>query len=54
MAKKKKSGASFLIQGSVLAVASILVRLIGLVYRIPMTNVLGNEGIVYYSSAYKI
>ena len=40
--KSKASG--FLKQGSILAIASILVRVIGLVYRIPMANIIGNEG----------
>ena len=37
-----------------MAAAGILVRLIGLAYRIPMTNVLGEEGIGVYSAAYQI
>lgn len=49
MAKK-----NFLLHGSILAVASIIVRLIGVVYRVPMTRILGTEGAAYYSSAYKI
>ena len=45
---------NFLLHGTILAVASILVRLIGVVYRVPMTKILGTEGSAYYSSAYKI
>ena len=41
-------------QGSILAVAGIIVRLIGMLYRIPLTNIIGDEGIGYYSSAYSI
>lgn len=51
---KKKNTSNFLVQGSILAVASIIVRLIGLVYKIPMTNILGNEGIGYYNTAYEM
>ena len=36
--KKKSKATIFLIQGSILAVAGILVRIIGMVYRIPLTN----------------
>lgn len=54
MQKEKKGKTSFLVQGSILAVAGIIVRLIGLVYRIPMTNILGEEGIGVYSAAYQI
>ena len=35
---------SFLVQGSILAAAGILVRFIGLLYRIPMTRILGDAG----------
>lgn len=45
---------SFLMQGSILAAASIIVRLIGLFYRVPMTNILGDEGIGNYSVAFEI
>ncbi len=51
---KKRGRSSFLVQGSILAVAGIIVRLIGLVYRVPMTNILGEEGIGVYSAAYQI
>lgn len=50
--KKKKS--DFLIQGSILAFASIISRLIGLVYRVPMTNIIGTGGIAIYSVAFEI
>lgn len=45
---------SFLVQGSILAVSSILVRLIGLLYGIPLTNMIGDEGMGYYSNAFYI
>lgn len=38
-------------QGLILAMAGIVARLIGLFYRIPMTNILGDEGMGYYSNA---
>ena len=50
--KTKKS--NFLIQGSILAVAGIIVRLIGLAYRIPLIRIIGDEGMGYYSVAYEI
>lgn len=51
----KKSGTeSFLVQGSILAAAGIIVRLIGLLYKIPMTRAIGDEGIGYYNTAYEI
>lgn len=54
MAKSKKSGAGFLLQGSILAMASIISRIIGLVYRIPMTDIIGDLGNSYYGSAYEV
>lgn len=50
--KEKRS--DFLVQGSILAAASIIVRLIGMVYRIPMANIMGEEGQGIYSIAYDI
>ena len=51
MSKKSKSN-SFLIQGSILAVAGILVRVIGLLYRIPLNRILGDVGLGYYGTAF--
>jgi stage V sporulation protein B len=53
MGSGKKSN-NFLVQGSILAAASIIVRLIGLLYRIPLTNIIGDEGMGYYSNAFSI
>ena len=52
--KKKSRAGSFLMQGSILAAAGILVRLIGMVYRIPLTNTIGEKGVGVYSTAYTI
>ena len=52
--KKRKRGSNFIVQGSILAVASILVRVIGLAYRIPVTRILGPVGNSYYSAAYEV
>ncbi len=61
MERRKKRGNSsggsdttILVQGSVLAIASIVSRIIGLIYRIPMTNIIGEYGNDYYSCAYEI
>ncbi len=50
----RRRARSFIIQGSILAFASILVRLIGLIYRIPMTRILGDEGMGYYGYAFEV
>ena len=54
MGKSKKNGTNFLVQGSILAVASIISRIIGLVYRIPMNSILGDIGNGYVSCAFDI
>lgn len=51
---EKTKTSNFLKQGSVLAIASILVRMIGLLYRIPMANIIGDEGMGIYSAAFEI
>lgn len=51
---KSSDSGNFLIQGSILAAAGIIVRLIGLLYKVPMTRILGTEGIGYYNTAYEI
>ena len=51
---KKKRGADFVVQGSILAVASIVVRIIGIAYRIPMINIIGDEGMGYYGTAFNV
>jgi stage V sporulation protein B len=53
MAKERKEN-QFLIQGSILAIASLIVRVIGLLYRIPMTRIIGDEGMGLYSIAYEL
>ena len=42
----------FLMQGSILAIAGIIVRIIGLLYRIPMISIIGTIVSGYYNSAY--
>lgn len=53
MEQKKKSN-SFLIQGMILAAAGIITRLIGIAYRIPVNNILGDEGQGFYGCAFSI
>lgn len=45
---------NFLVQGSILAITSLIVRIIGLVYRIPMTNIIDVEGIGVYGKTFEI
>lgn len=43
-----------IMHGGILAMAGILVRIIGLVYRIPMLNIIGDEANGIYSAAYNV
>lgn len=54
MRKGKSISTNFLIQGSILAVAGIICRIIGFVYRIFMIDALDNDGLAYYSRAYNV
>lgn len=51
---KQSNNSSFLVQGSILAIASIISRIIGLLYRSPLTAILGDLGNDYYSTAFEI
>ncbi len=52
--KSRRSGKDFLAQGSILAVSGIVVRIIGLLYRVPVTNIIGEQGSGYYQIAFEI
>ena len=52
MGKKKNN--NYLVQGTILTAASIIARVIGMIYRIPLTNIIGKEGNSYYSTANEI
>ena len=45
---------NFIVQGGILAFAGVLVRLLGLAKRIPLTYIIGDVGNSYYSAAYEI
>lgn len=47
---KKKDG--FIMQAGILAAASIICRIIGLLYKSPLTAIIGDEGNGYYATAY--
>lgn len=49
---KKKS--NFIVQGSILAVAGILSRIIGMVRRVPLEHIIGDKGNGFYTAAYEI
>lgn len=49
-----KKNDSALVQGSILAVASLISRVIGMLYKIPLTNILGETGMGYYTTAHEV
>lgn len=54
MSKKNSSKSNYILQGAILGSASIIVRMIGLVYRIPLGRIIGDVGNSYYSCAYEV
>ncbi|MBR1913628.1 MAG: polysaccharide biosynthesis protein [Lachnospiraceae bacterium] len=54
MARDSKRNGNFIVQGSLLGMAGIVTRIIGMIYRIPVTNIIGDKGNGYYASAYYI
>lgn len=50
----EKGRNSALMQGAILAAASIFCRVIGLLYRSPLREIIGDDGNGYYSAAYNI
>ena len=51
---KTKNRTNYIMQGSILAAASILSRIIGMLYRLPVTNIITDHVNDYYSAAYEI
>lgn len=54
MKKRKSNIKSLKIQAIILASSGVITRIIGFLYRIPMANILGNEGNGIYSVAFGI
>lgn len=54
MEKKTAKKDNFILQAGILAAAGIVTRIIGLLYRSPLTAIIGDEGNGYYTAAYNI
>ena len=52
MSERKKQ--SLLTGAGVLAIATVVVKLIGAIYKIPLTNLIGAEGYGYFTGAYAV
>ena len=49
--KKRTISGSFAMQATILAAASVISKVIGMVYNIPFANILGKAGNGYYGAA---
>ena len=54
MNKKNSKSSNFIVQGGILAIAGVIARFIGLIYRVPMQRTIGDAGMGYYSAAFQI
>lgn len=54
MSDKGNLSKKFILHGGILAMAGIIVRIIGMIYRIPLMNIIGSEGNGIYSVAFNI
>ena len=54
MNNNKNNSTNFLVQGSILAIASIISRIVGLLYRVPLKAIIGKMGNNYYGTAFEI
>ncbi|MBR2949490.1 MAG: polysaccharide biosynthesis protein [Lachnospiraceae bacterium] len=54
MTSQTKKGNSFVKQAGILAMAGIICRIIGLLYRSPLTGIIGETGNGFYAPAYRI
>ncbi len=51
---KEKRAGSFGSSALILALSGLLVKVIGMVYKIPLTNLLGDSGMGYFNAAYTV
>lgn len=52
--KRKEKKDDYLVQGAILAAAAVITKIIGVVYRVPLANILGDEGNGFYGYAYQV
>ena len=52
MNSKKAKGQNLLVGAMVLLISNLLVKVIGAIYKIPLTNMLGTRGMAYFNAAY--
>lgn len=52
--QQSKKSNNFIVQGGILAIAGIISRIIGFIYRVPLQNTIGDAGMGYYAAAFQI
>lgn len=52
--KKTQKNDNFLMQGMFLAIAMMITKIIGVLYKIPLINILGDEGMGFHGYAYEV
>ncbi|MDD3403275.1 MAG: polysaccharide biosynthesis protein [Hespellia sp.] len=52
--RRRKKENNFMIHGVILSIAAVITKIIGAIYRIPLTNILGDEGNGFYSYAFDV
>ena len=52
--KKEQKQQSFMYATLIMALATVVVKILGLVFRIPITRLLGEVNMAYYSTAYDV
>ncbi len=52
--ERKNNHDNFMMQGTILAVASVVVRVIGMIYRIPLNRIIGDVGMGLYGGAFEV
>ncbi len=54
MTEKQKGSHTFFSGVLVLTIANLITKVVGLIFKIPLTNMLGDEGMGYFNTAYQI
>ena len=52
--KTQQKQQSFMYATLIMAVSTVVVKILGLVFRIPLTNLIGTVNMAYYSTAYEV
>ncbi len=50
----EKKGSNFLVGATILSISTILVKVIGMFYKIPLNSFIGEQGFAYFTAAYDI